>query len=136
MSGSGDSLGTLYKFFLQLFCCERVTGCFTSKTHWSEVESLHGPIVWNSAAVLYGLSSVKVIPKGESSDLLQLFQKYFAYCATTHSAKSKSSYLKTIENLENLESCPKNSKSGLNGGKSSSKISSKIESMKKLWEKN
>ena len=52
------------------------------------------------------------------------------------SAKPKSSYLKTISNLENLENFPKNQKSGLIDEKSSSKISNKIASMKKLFEKN
>ena len=52
------------------------------------------------------------------------------------SAKPKSSYLETIANLESREIIPNNQKMGLIVEKSSSKISTKIASMKKLFENN
>ena len=70
----------------------------------------------------------KILPKQESEEL-------HGKGYMMRSAKPKSSYQKTIESLENRKHFPKNLKSGLVGEKSSSKDSSKVASMKKLWEK-
>ena len=68
-------------------------------------------------------------PKRESSESYERKNEM-------RSAKPKSSYLETIANLESREIIPKNQKMGLIVEKSSSKISTKIASMKKLFENN